>query len=122
MEKITYEVYKSIKLTQQIIGKPSQELINRIKEIENFKRTFGSYLREKPYIFQKFSFHSLVLAREILSRAREEVNQHCMEDLAKEITRKQEKIEEIKKINEKTHVKTIYALKESEKEIGQEKP
>ena len=51
MEKITFEVYKSIKLTQQIIGKPSEELINRIKEIENFKKTFGSYLREKPYIF-----------------------------------------------------------------------
>ena len=45
-----------------------------------------------------------MLAREILSRAREEVNQHCMEDLAKEITKKQDKIEEIKKINQKTHV------------------
>ena len=74
IEKITYEVYKSIKLTEQIIGKPSEELINRVKEIENLKKTFGYYLSEKPYIFQKFSFHSLVLAREILSRAREEVN------------------------------------------------
>ena len=88
IEKITYEVYKSIKLTQQIIGKPSAELVGRMKEIEKFKQTFGSYLREKPYIFQKFSFHGLILAREILSRAREEVNQHCMEDLAKEITKK----------------------------------
>ena len=91
-----------------------------MQEIENLKKTFGSYLREKPFIFQKFSFHSLVLAREILSRAREEVNQHCMEDLAKEISKKQEKIEEIRKINEKTQVKTKYALKESEKEKEQE--
>ena len=49
--KIQLEVYKSIQLTQQIIGKPSEELINRMKEIENLKKTFGSYLREKPYIF-----------------------------------------------------------------------
>ena len=51
VEKISYEVYKSIQLTQQIIGKPSEELINRMREIEDFKKTFGSYLREKPYIF-----------------------------------------------------------------------
>ena len=51
IEKISYEVYKSIQLTLQIIGKPSEELIIRMKEIENFKKTFGSYLREKPYIF-----------------------------------------------------------------------
>ena len=88
IEKITYEVYKSIKTTQQIIGKPSEELVDRLKEIEGFKKIFGSYLHHKPNIFQKFSFHGLVLAREILSRAREEVNQHCMEDLAKEITKK----------------------------------
>ena len=74
IEKITYEVLKSIKLTQQIIGKPSEELVNRMKEIEELKKTFGAYLQGKPYIFQKFSFHGLILARELLSRAREEVN------------------------------------------------
>ena len=51
IEKITYEVLKSIKLTQQIIGKPSEELINRMKEIEELKKTFGAYLQGKPYIF-----------------------------------------------------------------------
>ena len=60
-----------------------------MKEIEDLKKTFGAYLRGKPYIFQKFSFHGLILARELLSRAREEVNQHCVEDLAKEINKKQ---------------------------------
>ena len=51
IEKITYEVFKSIKLTQQITGKPSEELYNRLKEIEAFKKTFGAYLNGKPQIF-----------------------------------------------------------------------
>lgn len=88
IEKIAYEVFKSIQLTQQIIGKPSEELVHRMKEIETLKKTFGAYLHGKPFLFQKFSFHGLILAREMLSRAREEVNQHCMQDLAKEISKK----------------------------------
>ena len=104
IEKIAFEVYKSNQLTQQITGKPSEELVERMKEIQNFKKTFGSYLTGRPFIFQKFSFHGLILAKEILSRAREEVNQHCMEDLAKEISKKQQEIKELKKINEKTNV------------------
>ena len=91
-----------------------------MKEIESFQKTFGSYLTGKPYIFQKFSFHGLILAREILSKARDEVNQHCLEDLAKEIGKKQEKIEEMKKINDKTNVKREYILKEAAKEQKEE--
>ena len=71
IEKIAFEVYKSNQLTQQITGKPSEELVERMKEIQNFKKTFGSYLTGRPFIFQKFSFHGLILAKEILSRARE---------------------------------------------------
>ena len=74
IEKIAYEVFKSNQVTQQITGKSSEELVNRMKEIHEFKKTFGSYLSGKPYIFQKFSFHGLVLARELLSKARDEVN------------------------------------------------
>ena len=74
IEKIAYEVFKSNKITQQITGKLSTELVDRMLEIEAFQKTFGSYLRGRPFIFQKFSFHGLILAREILSRAREEVN------------------------------------------------
>ena len=92
IEKIAFEVYKSIQLTLQITGRPSEELVERMKEIQSFKKTFGSYLSGKPHIFQKFSFHGLILAREILSKAREEVNQNCMKDLAKEISKKQEEI------------------------------
>ena len=117
IEKIGYEVYKSNQLTQQITGKPSEELVERLKEIQSFQKTFGSYLNGKPYIFQKFSFHGLILAREILSKARDEVNQHCLEDLAKEISKKQHKIEEMKKINDKTVVQKDYVLR---KEIKRE--
>ena len=39
-----------------------------------------------------------------MSRARDEVNELCMEDLAKEISKKQEKIEVLKKINQKAYV------------------
>ena len=51
IQKIKYEVFKSIQLTQQIIGKPSQELVDRMKEIDAFKDKFGAYLHGKPYIF-----------------------------------------------------------------------
>ena len=51
IEKIAYEVYKSNQVTQQITGKSSEELVNRMKEIYEFKKTFGSYLNGKPYIF-----------------------------------------------------------------------
>ena len=33
IEKIAYEVYKSNQLTSQITGKPSEELVERMKEI-----------------------------------------------------------------------------------------
>ena len=117
IEKIAYEVFKSNQLTQQITGKSSEELVERMKEIQSFQKTFGSYLNGKPFIFQKFSFHGLILAREILSKARDEVNQHCLEDLAKEIGKKQQKIEEMKKINDKTVVQKDYVLR---KEIKRE--
>lgn len=99
IEKIAYEIYRSNQFIQQITGSPSAELVQRMKKIEDFQKTFGSYLSGKPFIFQKFTFHGLILAREILSKAREEVNQHCMEDLAQQINEQQRKISEIKKTN-----------------------
>ena len=44
-------------------------------------------------------------------------NEHCLEDLAKEIGKKQQKIEEMKKINDKTVVQKDYVLR---KEIKRE--
>ena len=51
IEKIKYEVYKSIGLAQQITGKPNPLLVERMKEIETIQKKFEYYLSEKPYIF-----------------------------------------------------------------------
>ena len=51
IEKIALEVFESNKLIQKIIGKPSFEIVERIKEIEQFRSIFGSYLQERPFIF-----------------------------------------------------------------------
>ena len=40
-----------------------------------------------------------MLTKEILSKAREEVSQQCMEDLASEISKKQAQIDEFTKAN-----------------------
>ena len=62
--------------------------MKRMKEIETLQTKFGCYLSDRPFVFQKFSFHGLVLARELLSKARDEANEYCMEDLAKEINKR----------------------------------
>ena len=40
-----------------------------------------------------------MLAKELLSKARDEVNQMCMEDLSNEIKAKQAKIDEFTRVN-----------------------
>ena len=50
----------------------------------------------KPQILQKCSFHGIILSKEIISKAREEVNELCVIDLAKEIKNKQSEISKIK--------------------------
>ena len=99
IQKIQLEIFKSIQNTQQITGEPSESLVNRLRQIEALQKKFGAYLSERPFIFQKFSFHGLVLAKEILSKARDEVNQMCMEDLSNEIKAKQAKIDEFTRVN-----------------------
>ena len=37
IDKIAFEVYKSNNLTSQITGKTSEQLVERMKEIQNFK-------------------------------------------------------------------------------------
>ena len=114
IQKIALEVYKSNELTQKTTGKPSKELVKRMQEIDAFSKNFGSYLRERPFIFQKCLFPGLVLAKEIISKAREEVNELCMEDLAREIDNKQKKIEEMKKLEDKTAYMPKYVLSDVE--------
>ena len=71
IEKINLEISKSIKLTKQITGKIRPQLIKNMQKIEEIQKTFGNYLSQRSFVFQKFSFHSLILAREIFSKTRE---------------------------------------------------
>ena len=98
ISKIAYEVYKSHQLTHKVTGKPSFELAKRMKEINQFQNKFGSYLRDKPQNFQKCQQSGLLLAKEIISKARDEVNQLCMKDLAEEIKIKETKIENMRSL------------------------
>ena len=73
-------------------------------------------MTERPFVFQKFSFHGLVLVKEILSKARDEVNQMCLEDLSNEINIKQAKIDEFTKVNGKTPKKIEYRMDQIQKD------
>ena len=55
----------------------SDELAVRIKETLGFQQKFSLLLREKPYTLQKCSLHGLILAKEILAKARDEANNQC---------------------------------------------
>ena len=101
IEKINLEIYKSIKLTKQITGKTRESLVKSMEKIEEIQKTFGIYLSERSYVFQKFPFHGLILLKEIISKAREEVNKQSLEDLACEISEKQKTIEEFAKADNK---------------------
>ena len=64
----------------------------------------------------------MALVRELLSKARDEVNKQCMDDLANEIENKKEKIKDFKKIDEVTKINKQYYLENTkEDEIIQTK-
>ena len=94
LDQISFEVFRNLKRVKEIIAKPSKELIERMDEIQDLTDTFSVYLNEKPSVFQKFTMQSLLLAREIISKARIEINIYCIDDLAKQIANKQVKIDE----------------------------
>ena len=52
----------------------------------------------------------MALVRELLSKARDEVNKQCMDDLANEIVIKKEKIKDFKKIDEFTRTNPEYYI------------
>ena len=91
--KIGNEILKANELTKSITGKASPVLEKRRQEAVKLQREFGSLLTFRPEILQKCSFHGIILAKEILSKAREEINEHCMTDLAREIQKKQDEID-----------------------------
>ena len=77
VKAIYQEVSKSAQIHIQTFGKISEELKCRTEETYEFYKKFIYLLNEKPYTLQKCSLHGIVLAKEILSKTREEVNQQC---------------------------------------------
>ena len=97
LTKIGIEILKANEHTKQITGNASQMLEERRLEAVKLQKEFGSLLTFRPEILQKCSFHGIILAKEILSKAREEINEYCFTDLAYEIKNKQAEIDSKKK-------------------------
>ena len=58
-------------------------------------------MSQKPFVFQKFSVSGLILAREIISRAHEEISDFCSDSLAKELIKKNQEVEKLSKMFKK---------------------
>ena len=56
-----------------------------IVETQIMRQKYSFLLTEKPYTMQKCSLDAIVLAKEILSKAREEAQDQCAKNMAKQI-------------------------------------
>lgn len=88
IQKLEVEVIKTAKHAVEATRVANDGLVARVKLVEAFSKNFGVYLRDKLFIFQKFSPEGLVLVKDILAKAYEEVSKNCIEDLASEISKK----------------------------------
>ena len=56
---------------------PIESLLKRLDEALKVKRKFDSLAKEKPWSFQKCSLHGMILAKECISKVRDEANELC---------------------------------------------
>ena len=75
MAKIVEEVYKTTDIQKEAFGTISKEMQLKIEDTNKFYQKFSVLLNEKPYTLQKCSLHGIVLAKEIISKAREEASE-----------------------------------------------
>ena len=87
-----------MKICKETCGEANEALIEKTENVKEFYDKFSTLLRDKPYILQKCSLHGTVLVKEIISKAREEANEECQENLAIQI-------KELKDINEQLQAK-----------------
>ena len=80
--KIVSEVVKSAEICEKSFDTISKTLQEKLEVTQEFYKKFSILLNEKPYIFQKCALHGVVLAKEIISKAREEANEECQINLA----------------------------------------
>ena len=73
--KIFEEVNKSKDICLDITGNVNPMLKERLEETVEFFKKFNDLLTDKPYTLQKCSLQGIVLAKEIISKARDEANE-----------------------------------------------
>ena len=62
-----------------------ENLLKRLDETLKIKKKFDSLARDKPWIFQKCSLHGMILAKECISKIRDEANEQCQKELKERI-------------------------------------
>ena len=92
MQKITQEVVKSLNIAKEVTQEESGQLRKRQVNIVELQSDFCKILIYKPQVLQKCSLHGMILAKEIIAKARDEINELCMKDLANEIKHKEDMI------------------------------
>ena len=81
-----------MKITKQVTKEENNSLRKRLVDTVGLQTDFGNLLIYRPQILQKCSFHGMILAKEIIAKARDEINELCMQDLAQEIKNKEKEI------------------------------
>ena len=79
------EIKKSQELSYDATQMQSQSLLQRLEETLKVKKKFDSLARDKPWTFQKCSLHGMILAKECISKVRDEANEQCQRELAERI-------------------------------------
>ena len=82
VEGISEEVFNSQKRFYETFNESCDELVSKLKKTQEFREQF-KILKDRPYIIQKCSMHGILLVKEILSKAREEINSNCYEEFVK---------------------------------------
>ena len=54
------------------------------------KKKFDALARDKPWTFQKCSLHGMILAKECISKVRDEANEQCQKELKDRINEQQD--------------------------------
>ena len=79
------DIQNSQKISKDATGTFSQSLNKRLEETLVVKKKFDSLARDKPWTFQKCSLHGMILAKECISKVRDEANEQCQRELAARI-------------------------------------
>ena len=75
LAKMATEIKNSQELSFEATNMHSESLLKRLEETLAVKKKFDSLARDKPWTFQKCSLHGMILAKECISKVRDEANE-----------------------------------------------